>query len=176
MTPTIPLATIQTTINQFVLAMAAAEDGGVQNTINKNVFRQVLSSYVSSNAQYVTMVCRIPGSNTYEQIRAGIAISGYVASKIPEPLSTLPQLEIQYCESTAIGLLQVRLGSQAGARAYIMRYKLSTETNWNTFVSTSSRFKLTGLLSSMIYDIQFVPKGSTNTTVTETDVIQCVIL
>lgn len=174
-TPPVPDTVIAAATLNFVNAMADAADGGKQQTANKDAVKLVLQNMLRADARYVTQIARSTFSS-YDNIRSRILISGYVASKIPEPLSSLPQLEIDLVQSMGIGQLNVRLVSQKGARAYIAYYKKATEANFSTFVSVSSRFIIPNLESATVYNVKFVPKGTKATTVTETDVMNFTIL
>jgi hypothetical protein len=175
-TPPFLPAALQTLVTAFVNAMAAAADGGKALTYAKDAAKRNLKNALAADARYVTQVATLSYTD-YDQIRTNIAISGYLASVVPSPVSSLPQPEVEFAQSIAIGMLRVQLKAQPGrARGYLAYYKKSTDTNYNLFVSTSSRFDIPSLQSGAIYNVYFNYQGTTNTSTTETDVMNFVIL
>ncbi|MGN6554412.1 MAG: hypothetical protein ACTHLW_11915 [Verrucomicrobiota bacterium] len=146
-TPPFPLPEFDAAISDFVLKLAAAEDGTRRDTVEKNNARQVLKTKTKQLAAYV-------------QSLAGEDLAMLLSSGF-EPVSTnraqfpLEKPIIETVENSASTQLALRLKPVDTARAFEVRISIGDGSWQGVGVFTQARrIVLTGLTPGAVYSIQ----------------------
>lgn len=154
-TPTPTLASLQTSITEYMDALSAAQEGGKTNVATKNARKQDLIEMLIQLGNYVTLT-----SNGYEVM---LASSGFPLAKERQPMPPLVKPEITKIESGInSGELNVFINSIKGARTYVYQYTLeplSESSNWVSNNSTHVKFAFDNLEAGKKYWCRVIAYG-----------------
>ena len=145
--PAPTLATVQTSLNDFSEAVAAAAGGGVALTSAKNAARTALAALLRELASYVHVACR---GDLTKLLTSGFPIQKPTRSPVgilPPPAPPLLQL------GGRSGDLVASITPLAHASSYTWRLALASapETNLRTVATTAGNITFSGLTPGEIY-------------------------
>lgn len=181
--PHLPAA-LQTAIDTFVAASAAAIDGSKAETQAKVSARRDLELMLRVDAKYVNQIAQNTLDN--DQTRSQILISGYMLSNDPLPKNTLPQPDqftamvkvINRAPQPGIVSLRYKRSAIRDNRGYGTKwmYKTVAGVTWNEFSTSGASVDVSGLTSGTPYMFKCVQIGNKTTVVTESDTITVNVL
>jgi hypothetical protein len=160
-TPVPDMPTISAALQAYTNALVAAQTKERTAVQLKNQARAALTANLKLLGVYVTL--------TANGDAAKLASSGYdmAKSRSPKPPITKPENLIVTMGKNS-GELDVSVDRVANARSYAYQYNTSTPTDdsaWETEISTSRKYTLTGLISGTKYTCRVGAVGSKNQTV-----------
>ncbi len=146
-TPLVPLTELQAGLTTFADALAAAAQGGLQNTAAKNAAREALLTLLRTEASYVQGVA----SDDLTKLLS----SGFSNISTNRASAPLPRPDIRAIENDMSTQLVVRLGPVANARAYELQARTGTG-NWQPagVFTKARRIVLEDLSPGTIYTLQ----------------------
>jgi len=177
--PPVDLAEFQTIINNYRTAITNAIDLGKKNVTAKNAARVLLENEMRILARYVTQTGQAAIPNTYDNIRAFIAVSGFEVSVIPTPVGDIPSPTLKLVQSQAKGSLRFILQffeATKGVKSVVVQYRKLGDTTFQTAVFSSTRAILTGLESGVTYQVRFYGVGAVGTAINFSTLDNYVIL
>jgi hypothetical protein len=155
-TPTPTLATLQTAISDFSIALAKAKSGSELDKSIKNDRRQELINLLHALGNYVVF--------TVNGDRTKAVSSGFSIAKEPAPLPPIGKPEnLQVTEGPNAGELNIKFNRVIGARSYMVQYAEETSSSplvWQSQTCTTSKFILKPLQSGKKYQLRVVAVGT----------------
>ncbi len=154
-TPAPTLATVQTAMQKFVTAVAAAADGGITLTAAKNTARAELTTLLRNLASYVQVTCNGSLNN--------LQLSGFPIQKPSNtPVGILPaptNLTVNF--GARSGTLDSKVNPVPGAAIYNWLLTASGQTTpLQTAQTTGARASFDGLTPGVVYQVQCNAVGS----------------
>jgi hypothetical protein len=163
--PTIPQ--LQTGVDDFRIAITAAETGGKQQREIRDQKRLTLIELLQQEATYVSMI-----ANKNVAIMLG---AGFDVSKIPSPVGPLPKPTKFVVSSPQKGWLKLSLTRIKGAGSYQYEYKKVEDTQWTILTEKRAKIIVQGLESAKEYVARVLPIGA-STDKTYSDEITAVVI
>ena len=157
--PSPSLATVQAALDSFVLATAAAADGGPSATLAKKNARKVLTGLVRDLASYVQVACK--GN------RASLVLSGFPTHKpVREPVGQLQKPKCPVVKhGPQLGNITARVKPVKGAIVYHWRITANLPGAVPVIVQdTAATHVFTGLTAGVCYTVDVYVLGTAGPT------------
>jgi len=160
-TPTPDMPSLLVVLNAYIAALSNAQTRDRSSVALKNQARAALIANLKLLADYVTL--------TANGDVAILATSGFdlIKPKSPAPPITKPENLVVIMGKNS-GELIVSVDKVANAISYAYQYNTSTPTGdsaWETEISSSRKYTITGLVSGTKYNCRVGAVGSKNQTV-----------
>lgn len=175
-TPTVPVADLQTYIDDYTTALTASIDGSKEQRSVMHKTRLVLKNALRTNANYVNQLVslQILSGVSYPDASNLILSTGYELFNQSNPAGVLPSPVPKKFGSPAKGQFYMLLIKVPNAKGYEVRL---TDLNGDTSVTlTFSRrsILITGLISGHLYNAQLASIGANNTRTFDTQIDQVI--
>lgn len=179
-TPPVLPASLQTQIDTYTAALAAASDRGKAEVQAKNTAKFNLIRSLRTDCAYVNQIIfkMIASGTSYDAASDLILGTNYELSKDPTPAGLLPKPTIKQNYSRVIGQLYILVESLGrNCRSYQVNIGLTgtSENTWKTLVFPNGRITIENLTSAQSYSWRVAGVG-TNTSREFTDVYTNVII
>lgn len=177
-TPPVSMAALQSSINAYKAALAAAIKGSKAQTAAKNSAKESLKLILKQLAGYVNTIVvssNAGGSVTnLTALRSLVSLSGFKISKDPLPVANNTGLEIpiiKIAESVETGKLHLLLRQYTKAKAGTFMWQVAVRTSavpgtpgtpagpWQYYQLTNGNINIEALTSGISYDYQVAAVG-----------------
>lgn len=176
-TPPVLPAALQTLIDTYTAALAAAFEGSKAQTAAKNLAKLELMSALRVDAGYVNQIVfnLISGGTTYDDAQTIILETGYELSRDPTPAGPLLIGAVKNAGSFAKGQFSCLIERVPNAIGYQVKYApdvVDAVTKFATF--TNGRIVINGLTSGVYYTFELAAIGTNPTRTYNVQVVKII--